>query len=678
MKISSLLPPRSRLLLGGLLLLALLVSTFVYIEVTQTREELISNVRDEALLLTETLNRSSEITLIAGNELDNALLQRLRISARLIDEMQRHGTPGTRELQREAEDLGLAAILLFDANGSIAASNRPLKSATRSEANARRESADLLAPVLDGSYAWTADDNSYLPWTGDTLFAFTHERTGGGAILLGLSSDKLLQLRKKLGIGKLVQDIGATSGIAYVLLQDAYGIITASKGIQEMRAIDEDRFLGHALQSDSAFTRIRDYNGSKVFEIVRRLSIDLDNPMISRIGLSLDRVRDIQQRSMRRTVFIAVGFFVTAAILLVLLLTRKRFALLSEAHRRITTYTGLVLDNIADAVIAIDADQRVTVFNSAAVQLFGIETETAEGSRYETLFPADTLLLAETLQGNLAIPFREIQFADSNGDQRFLVVSTSIIRSDAGATETLVSIARDNTEQRRAQEQLQRRDRLTAMGELAAGIAHEIRNPLNAISIIAQRFQAEFRPADDVEEFEQLTRTVRSEVQRVNGIITQFLEFARPTKLSLSLVPASELFDNSINVVRSQAMARDIRINAYVDDGLALQCDREKMQQVLLNLLQNAIDAMEDGGEIKCVACRKNGCVSLSIADTGPGISEKQQSQIFDLYYTTKSTGTGLGLSIVHHLIAEHDGEISVVSGEGEGTTFYITLPAGE
>jgi signal transduction histidine kinase len=255
-------------------------------------------------------------------------------------------------------------------------------------------------------------------------------------------------------------------------------------------------------------------------------------------------------------------------------------------------------------------------------------------------------------------------------------VSTSLIHDDGGAVETIVAIARDVTEQRRIREQLQRRDRVTAMGELAGGIAHEIRNPLNAINIIAQRFQHEFTPAVGADEYAQLARTIRSEVQRVNNIITQFLEFARPPRLSAQPCDIQALLGESIDIVRSQAARLHVELPLLAPEGVTVMADREKMLQVLLNIYQNALDALDGEGVITTVASRRGNSVAISIADNGPGMTEEVRQKIFNLYFTTKSTGTGLGLSIVHQIVSEHGGEIQVASNEEGGSTFHILLPA--
>lgn len=666
---------RSRLLVLGLAALAVAVTLFVWFEVTQSREELLRFVESEAAVLIATVNRGSETTIEANAELERALVHRLRLAARLVD---REGLPsGASGLDALARDVEVDRILLVDDAGRITASNESETPGISLRAEAPALFEDIVQPVLDGRYSWLAQGGVRLPHHEQELFILVHERQrGNGAVLVGISSAAMLEMRLRLGIGTLLRAIGATSAIAFVVLQDENGILTASSGIRDVRAITDDPFLRAALADDRTHSRIRDHAGVPVFEVVRRLRRGEDAPALMRIGLSLDLVRDIQQRSMHRVVFIAVGFFITAAILLILLSTRRRYGALRQEHRRIRGYTDLVLDNIADAVVATDAAGTVTVLNQAAARMLGITVGDGVGMRCEDLCRGDVFLLRQTREAAQAVPYAETTLPRPSGETRSLAVSTSVIRDELGAVETFVAIARDITEQQRIREQLQRKDRVMAMGELAGGIAHEIRNPLNAISVIAQRFQHEFIPADGAEEYAELARTIRSEVQRVNSIITQFLEFARPPRLAPRPCDLHALITDTLALLRSQAAARRVQLPLIADTDLVVSADREKLLQALLNIYQNALEALPDAGIIKTVACRSGDRVSLSIADNGPGIPEDVRSKIFNLYFTTKSTGTGLGLSIVHQIISEHGGEIRVASNEHGGTTFQILLPA--
>lgn len=671
------LPPRSKLLISGLVILAVTITLFVWFEVSRSRQELLRFVETEAELLIETVNRSTATTMTANAELERAIVQRLQLAARIVD--MQAAVPSPRALSTLAEEIEVDRILMFDGEGNVVAGDEPEDVSLPFRIDSMAVYGELIQPVLDGGYAWLAEGGMSLPSSTQKLFVLVQARTrGGGAVLVGISSAAMLEMRLRLGIGTLLRDIGSANPIAYVVLQDNHGILTASGGIEEMGPIAGDAFLLTALRSDSTRSRLTEHAGEPVFEVVKRLRVDGDEMALMRIGLSLGPVRAIQQRSMHRVIFIAVGFFITAAILLILLYTRQRFGALQVEHRKVRSYTDLVLDNMADAVVATDAIGTVTVLNQAAARLFGIETEAAQGRRCDELCADDAVLLRRTRETSSPIAYEETVLRRRNGETRFLAVSTSLIRDDGGAVETIVAIARDMTEQRRIREQLQRRDRVTAMGELAGGIAHEIRNPLNAINIIAQRFQHEFTPAEGADEYAQLARTIRSEVQRVNNIITQFLEFARPPRLSPQPCDVRVLLAECIDIVRSQAAQRQVDLPLFASEGLAVMADREKMLQVLLNIYQNALEALDGEGVIKTIACRRGNSVAISIADNGPGMTEEVRQKIFNLYFTTKSSGSGLGLSIVHQIVGEHGGEIQVTSNEEGGSTFHILLPVLE
>jgi signal transduction histidine kinase len=213
------------------------------------------------------------------------------------------------------------------------------------------------------------------------------------------------------------------------------------------------------------------------------------------------------------------------------------------------------------------------------------------------------------------------------------------------------------------------------MGKLASAVAHEVRNPLNAISMIAQRLGREFSPSQGEEDYRGLVGTVRSESARINRIIEEFLRFARPPKLNRQPVEMDELLSETVSLIRAQAMERGIEIDEVYSNLGVWNIDREQTKQVLLNLLLNGIEAMPGGGSLSIKSYVVEGRLCVEISDTGEGILEEDLPRIFDLYFTTKDAGTGLGLSIVQRVIAEHGGWIDVDSNPGKGTTFRICLP---
>jgi signal transduction histidine kinase len=223
-------------------------------------------------------------------------------------------------------------------------------------------------------------------------------------------------------------------------------------------------------------------------------------------------------------------------------------------------------------------------------------------------------------------------------------------------------------------------ERLSSMGQLAAGVAHEIRNPLNAVSMAVQRIQREYAPQQtekNREEFQELIRTVRQEIRRLDVTIEDFLSLSRAGRLALRPVAVVDLLKSILLLVRAEADARGIRIEtSWVDSGAVAVMDENRMRQALLNLIKNAFESMPGAGTLTVSAkgCSQ-GRVSIEIMDTGAGIPAGDLERIFSPEYSTKEKGLGLGLAIALQIIRAHDGELQVRSEPGRGTTFEILLP---
>jgi len=213
------------------------------------------------------------------------------------------------------------------------------------------------------------------------------------------------------------------------------------------------------------------------------------------------------------------------------------------------------------------------------------------------------------------------------------------------------------------------------MGELASGVAHEIRNPLNAIGLIAQRFSREFTPRRGVREFRSLADVMQNETRRVNAIIRQFLAFARPPALRRIDIPIREFADRVSGLFSAQAKEKGVSFTLSVQDGLHASLDPDQMLQALLNVLQNALHATLPGGSIRLNVHADSGVLRFTVSDTGEGISPAALEKIFNLYYTTKPDGTGLGLAITQQIVGQHDGRIDVSSMPGKGTALTIEIP---
>jgi len=214
------------------------------------------------------------------------------------------------------------------------------------------------------------------------------------------------------------------------------------------------------------------------------------------------------------------------------------------------------------------------------------------------------------------------------------------------------------------------------MGELASGVAHEIRNPLNTIGTIVQQLDKDFEPLNEKDEYHQLARLVYNEVKRINETIQDFLRFARPEPLHPSTFLLADLLNELETQYKSLLKSKKIHLTATLQWAGEVYWDRKQIKQVMVNLIQNAMEAIDHDGSISIIIKRlPENHVLITIEDDGSGMPENTRINIFNLYFTTKAKGTGIGLSIVQRIIHEHGGIISVDSEQGIGTVFTIRMP---
>jgi signal transduction histidine kinase len=227
--------------------------------------------------------------------------------------------------------------------------------------------------------------------------------------------------------------------------------------------------------------------------------------------------------------------------------------------------------------------------------------------------------------------------------------------------------------------QLEKAERLSSLGQLAAGVAHEIRNPLNAISMASQRLKRECAPADEEKrkDFEVMAGVIRDEIRRLNGIIEEFLTFSKSRRLELRESPIQELLQKIVHLISVEAAEKGINLMTdWEEDPVVIPMDMDKLQQAFLNFIKNAMESISGQGTVTLSVRRlQKGWVSVRITDTGCGMTTEEVDRIFNPEYTTKEKGLGLGLTLSHEIIRGHGGEIRVLSRKGTGTTFEILLP---
>jgi signal transduction histidine kinase len=355
--------------------------------------------------------------------------------------------------------------------------------------------------------------------------------------------------------------------------------------------------------------------------------------------------------------------------------------LLVSAAGEIDRFTA-VLESIPAGILVCDETHRLLMANKSAQRLLPLSF-TEGGLLWESVLDERiTELFRETMLSSDRVLDREMDIA-LQGQNRLLSVSVLPLVRDHRITGSLVYIE-DITEKRGRESRLRRAENLASLTTLAAGVAHEIKNPLGSISIHLQLMQKALTKSKSAkkeekaaqEALEKYIGILNEEVDRLNRIVVDFLFAVRPMTLELREGDVNVLLSELAEFVRPEMEQSKIRLLLELAENLPpLLMDERLMKQALLNLIKNAQAAMPSGGLLTIATIPVDNEIRISICDTGTGISEKNLAKIFEPYFTTKENGTGLGLTLVFKIIKEHQGEISVDSREGEGTDFEIVLP---
>jgi two-component system sensor histidine kinase PilS (NtrC family) len=360
---------------------------------------------------------------------------------------------------------------------------------------------------------------------------------------------------------------------------------------------------------------------------------------------------------------------------------------LAQLHQR-------TVESLMSGLLTIDDEGCVTSFNPEAERITGRASASVLGLSVEQVLPGVGELAIDRASAQGPHARTRMPFRNSAGEEIHLGVAAYFLRDENGEGNGHVIIFQDVTEVVAMEQHLRRSERLAAVGELSAGIAHEIRNPLAAISGAIQVL----KPASPMQgESHRLMDIVLRETDRLNHLITDFLHYARPGPLQLEAVSVGRCAEE-LGEMLAASLPDGVRLEVAVPPDLGVCADPSQLRQVLWNLALNACQAMPDGGCLRLAAARAHGdapqegsgarrngqgvakdaWVEISVRDAGGGISREAMNQLFEPFFTTKVGGTGLGLATVHRIVQEHGGSIRVESEMGQGATFHIRLPAAE
>ncbi|TAN40323.1 MAG: PAS domain S-box protein [Nitrospirae bacterium] len=327
-----------------------------------------------------------------------------------------------------------------------------------------------------------------------------------------------------------------------------------------------------------------------------------------------------------------------------------------------------VIESLPSGLFTTDMDGRVLIFNRAAEKIVGTPMETVIGSSIRSVMPF------------IPFPFsrgrHEEVIISERGETRIIGLNVSVLRDTSGKDTGFIGVFQDLTQLKKLESEIKQKEKWAAIGELSSNIAHEIRNPLASMKGSIEMLLDEKIPA---KHREKLMDIALKEMDRLNHIVTDFLTYSSPKPLEKRRVDLHLLLDETLSLLRNAVSGKEtIRIRKAFDGELYAMTDPQKIRQVFWNLGMNAIEAMQDGGELRVATEVTPGTVTISFEDTGAGITAPDLERIFFPFFTTKDKGTGLGLSIAYRIIEEHGGQLTAVSHPGIKTIFKIILKQGD
>ncbi len=653
--------PRSLILI--FIVLTIIIFASLLLEYFQRKDEFNKLMQSQTHALLETTTLSLQNALITGQEVEHQLSQRLLNNAVLIKVLLSEGKISNKLLQRIAKENDILRINIFNDLGEKIYSTNP--------ETIKRDNIHGPIPALYPIFEGLTD--TLIIGLRETFKKDGYRYVVGlatdddGAIVLILDGEKVFEFRKRLGLGVLLKNLTSEPRIIYSCLQDTSGFLSASGKYSDLENIKDSPFLFNALNDTAYNWRLLENDSISVFEAVKTFQANNGVVGLLRIGVSLETLREINQKFITRLTISSIIIVILAFVVISFIFTTQNINLLKKQYNVVETYSEKILFNVTDAIFVLNDKYIIKSVNKIGSLLFSGNNIVGKHI-YELI---DESLINKLFNDDITT----IQITPIlNGFKKIFNVSKSLFQDENNIINYIL-VFNDLTEQKLLEEKVERQERLAAMGELASGVAHEIRNPLNTIGTISQQLSKDFLPTENTEEYINLTKLVYSEVKRINQTIVSFLKFARPEPLS----PSSFSFSEIINQLSDQYSAYFNQKNIKFEinnkwEGI-VNWDKNKILQSLMNLLQNAFDATPQNGKVSLSAENIGNNIIISISDSGSGIPEDKLNKIFNLYYTTKAKGTGIGLSITQRIIYEHNGIITVSSKINEGTSFYISLP---
>lgn len=515
-------------------------------------------------------------------------------------------------------------------------------------------------------------------------------RTG----MMGMMGMKASQFR----LQRLITETAQQPDIIYIMVTDSKGRIIAHSDSSKIGGFHD---TGESQKFNTLnWRKLVTKDGNSIFEVYRRFSPlpsamghhhlripwgrmwqDIEprppqEPLIF-IGLDMSSIEQARSDDIRHSIIMGFIMLLIGFAGIFILFLVQAYQSTRSSLNQVKALSDSIIENLPIGLLLLDKNGRIITINPEIRSLFPGLNSLNQGDMIYNNFDNNLNTFISEVISKGKLQEREIELQTDDGKSMILDIMGSEVQDpESHQVIGYLFLFKDLTEWKRLKDEIDKNRRLASLGRLAAGIAHEIRNPLSSIKGFATYFKERYQ---DVPEDKQTAEVMLKEVERLNRSITQLLDFSRPLKLQKIPIKVQDLINHTLSMMERDERIRHITISRNMpEQDVFITGDQDRLTQVLLNIILNAIEAIENQGKISIsvINDRILGKVRIEITDTGKGIKEEDLEHIFDPYFTTKSTGTGLGLAIVHRIIEAHSGSIKVESRVGSGTRVILELPS--
>ncbi len=647
------------------LLLALLIFLPAFLEYQSTKKDLVRLWGDQSRLVAETIVRGSENMLRYDEEVFAERRGRLKEDGLTIRQLDSIYYPQKQKLLQFARNRIGGRVFFFDLHGNLTWPRTMVRTHT-GMSPMRQHFLNAIRSMPGDSVIQLFDPVHSPEMIPPGILIRRAKKRGFIYVLYRPSiSTKMMPFHR---LHRWLMQISRSPNILYIQLERGQHVLVQT-GAYKLPPLTE-ALLGTLRKSGWEITEIQ---GKPIFDYIQR------NPdgLIIRVGISAIPLEHLQSGLIRRLLVNSFLLFLIGFVVFRFFISKQNLSFLKEKLHEVETSTGAILKNIGEGIITVNDRGQIDLINSWMQSFFGLRIRPKD--------PIEILPFDAAVKDHI-IKFKEFTDIAFHFNGRFLLLSGRVIKFNSADKisedkRLFLIIVRDFTSRKELEEIRRRRSKLEAMGQLASRVAHEIRNPLNGIAMLAQRLQKEFRPLENEREYRKMTGAIRKETQRINSIVQSFLLYAKTPEMHFQTVSVNRFLQDLKPIL--QAIG-SVELHLEANENSRVRIDYDQMKQVLINLIKNAVEATNGRQPvfIRTEAHAEN--IKIMVEDHGPGIAKELQERIFDLYFTTKDDGAGLGLSIVEKIIQSHGGNIRVespyaVGGKPiRGTRFVIELPKAE